>query len=292
MDQDFLSELDNAISHIGTNKVWKRTIGGLEISFSPIPYEYQLKINETIQNSDLGSAILAESKRVTLSYAIVGIDKFDFKEYRFSSPQFQIKGRDGGNKKVSLSDYLYHKMGKWEAQFIDDCFSVFADLMNSNVKENLKDIQFENLKDPLEEMNDLILRVAEIRDQLGLPHLVDPLKEPERLKFDQDVVETKDIDVPEPTPIPKKVEPETVSDIGLDIMPESLFRKINSAPPVPPPELLENPKDGESSTERPFIPKSSRSDDVIDAQREKADIQKLMIDRPPENKNPRFSQSR
>jgi len=311
MDKDFLSELDKTISNIGTDKTWERTIGGIRVLFSPISYEAQLKINETIQNSDLGSAILAESKRVTLSYAIVGIGEHDFHEYRDTPPQFPVRDRSGNTKKVSLNDYLYSKMGKWDTQFLDDCFSVFADLMNSHVKENLKDIKFENLKDPLDEMNDLVIRVAEIREQLGLPHLIDPIKEPEKLRVEPEEVE-KTIDnvgndLPEermniPADFAPEFKPDLVvpglPDSGLKIeeLPESLFEKINN-PPVPPIQIESKPvepirHERMTSANKPFTPRSSLSDEVIETKTVVGNASDLKIDKVPENRNPRFSQSR
>lgn len=174
MDQDFLAELDVALSNVGSDEVWRRTIGGVELWISPLQILGQEKVAEVITKTDLGANIISESKRMTLSHAIVGFDKFDLREWRGGAAVFPVTGKDGKPAKTTLDRYLYHKLGSWGAQFIDDAFAVYADLMDSFQKNNLKDIKFENAKDPREELAELQARVYELRQQLGLPMLVDP----------------------------------------------------------------------------------------------------------------------
>lgn len=177
MDAAFLESLENAFSNIGTEEVWKKVIGGRNVWFSPLSLMAQTKINEVISNPNLGLGILTESKRISLSYAIVGIDDIDLTGYRDGQPIFPTKNREGKAVKVALDKYIYEKMSMWGGQWVDDAFSVFSDLMETFQKNNLKDIAFENAKDPRQEVDELTERVQILRTQIGLPLLVDPVKE-------------------------------------------------------------------------------------------------------------------
>jgi hypothetical protein len=179
MDSEFLQQLDKALSYVGTDKVWMRTIGGREIKFSPIPVPGQEKVNETLNQSELGSNIILESKRVTLSFGIVGIDGIDLVEYRNAGPIFSSTSRDGKPVKVTLDRYIYDKIKTWGGQFLDDVFTVYADLLESHQKDNLKDIKFENAKDPEVELLELEARVTELRKMLNKPPLIDADKQSE-----------------------------------------------------------------------------------------------------------------
>lgn len=174
MDPDFLRELDAHVTNVGTDECWKRPIGGRVIWFAPIPFDSQAKINETLANEDLGAAALAEAKKVTLSFSIVGIDEIDLREYKNVGEVFPVYDvRLKKEVKVTLDRYLAIKIQKWGAEFVDQAFDVFADLMVSHKNMNLKDIKFENAKDPHEELAELEMRAGELRERLGMPHLVE-----------------------------------------------------------------------------------------------------------------------
>lgn len=172
-DPDFLADIEKAITNVGTDQHWVRKVGGRDIWFSPIPVSAQTKINELMVRKELASNVVLETKRTTLSYAIVGIDNFDLRKFRFSNPTLQIRDKSGKLIQVSLDRYIYEKIVNWSGQFVDDAFSVFADLNESHQKNNLKDISFENLKDPHVELLELEVQVREIRKMLGMPNLVE-----------------------------------------------------------------------------------------------------------------------
>jgi hypothetical protein len=117
--------------------------------------------------------VINETKRVTLSFSIVGINELDLREYRDNIPRFPGISKDGSKVKVTLDRYIYNKMTYWGAQYIDDVFSVFADLIETDQKENLKNIKFENAKDPESELEELQKKVDELREALGKPRLVE-----------------------------------------------------------------------------------------------------------------------
>ena len=203
MDADFIAELDKDISNIGSEKHWKKTVGGVELWISPLTLIGQEKVSETIANSELGAAIVAESKRVTLAHAIVGIGKHDLRPYRHGSPVFPSKNKEGKPIKVALEKYIYEKLAYWGNEFVEDLFNVYADVMETHKKENLKDVKFDNLKTPSEELAELMLRVAEIREQLGLRPLVEAPEEA-----------TEEAEEASP-PVVKQFDPfETVDDPG------------------------------------------------------------------------------
>lgn len=174
MDADFFKELEESISNAGTDEVWERTIGGRRILLSPISFVGQGKVQEALSNKDFGSNIIGESKRITLSHAIVGMDKFDLSKHRIAGPVFGPVQMPGGKSlKVDLPTYIYLKMANWGSQFVDDIFNVFADLMETHAKENVKEVKFENAKNPVDELGDLMVRVTELRVQLGMSPLVE-----------------------------------------------------------------------------------------------------------------------
>lgn len=181
MDDTFFQELDAHITNVGTNKCWKRKVGDLEIWFSPIPYTAQLKANETIANEDLGTGAVQETKRVALSHSIVGFDGFDLRKYRDAGPVFPmvITDRDGNGRKaqktvkVDLPKYIYTKIAGWDSELVDVAFQIFADLMESNKRDSMKEVRFENAKDPMDELAEVEARASELRDQLSLPQMVE-----------------------------------------------------------------------------------------------------------------------
>ena len=191
MDADFFSQLEESISNVGTDELWKETIGHRTVWLSPIPFAGQGKVQEALSNSSLGANIINESKRVTLANAIVGIDEIDLRPYRGAGPVFGPVDFPGGKKlKVDLPTYIYHKMAGWGQQFIDDVFSIFADRMESHGKENVKDVKFENARAPVEELADMMLRVTELRIRLGLPPLVEEGEAEKKTESEQFVEDT------------------------------------------------------------------------------------------------------
>jgi len=287
MDDKFFEDLDNALTGVGTDTVWKRRIGGHEFWFSPINYESRIKINDTLQNAELGSIMLAETKRITLSFAICGFDNNDFTQYRNSGHQFQVpdRARPGNFKKVNFSDWLYEKILGWDDQLIMDCFSVYADLMETHQANNLKEVKFENLQSPYEEMLELMGKIAEVRDRLGLPHLVDPATSDD---FDE-----RPFPEPKNTRTDKAIEEPTNSPFEpIHKDQQDSMRSLNQAKteikkteePVlgnPGADILQ-----ETSPKKPFVPQ--QDDDVIDTPTFKPTT-KPIIDSPPLNLNPRFA---
>lgn len=170
---DFLDELESSLSKIGTQKLYKKMVGGHLLWFSPVTLEGQERITELMSNaSNVGVNIIHETKRTTLANSLVGIDGTDLRPYRDGPPTLTIHTPGSGRVKVSLEKFLYHKMGGWSSQFIDDAFTVYADIIETDQKENLKDIVFENLKSPRDEHDELLAKVQKLRSELGMPPLV------------------------------------------------------------------------------------------------------------------------
>ncbi len=173
MDEAFLQELDMSMSNIGTDVCWQRTIDGRIIWFAPLTLTSQMKLNETITNEELGSNIFSETKKFTLAHSIVGVDKMDLRKFRNGALVFPITNREGQVVKVSLQTYMYEKVSSWGAEWVDIAIDVFGDLMTSYRKESVKDVKFENAKDPMTELAELEARVAEIRSSMKMPPLVE-----------------------------------------------------------------------------------------------------------------------
>ena len=173
MDEEFFKGLEAGLTNVGTDVYWRRRVGSLELWIAPLSMVGQGKVIEAITGTDGKGNVIGESKRITLSHSIVGFNETDLRPFRDGAPAFPSKGKDGKLANVSLDRYLYAKMAGWGAQFVDDAFAVYADLMESFAKQNLKDVKFENAKDPREELAELMAKVAELRDQLGMPELVE-----------------------------------------------------------------------------------------------------------------------
>jgi hypothetical protein len=171
MEPDFISDLDKTLSNVGTDVFWKRKVGPLELWISPLSITGQERVTAAVNKAEVGSNIVGESKRVTLSNSVVGINGADLRQYRGGAPIFTSPNKKGEPVKVQLEQYLYNKMANWSAQYIDDAFAVYADLMETFQKENLKEIKFENVKDPHVELQELEERVGALRAQLGMPPL-------------------------------------------------------------------------------------------------------------------------
>ena len=210
MDQDFIAELDVALSNVGSDVLWKRNIGGVELWISPLQLSGQMKVAETINKMDLGANIVNESKRMTLAHSIVGIGEHDLRQYRDGSAVFPVPGKDGKPVKTTLDRYLHHKLGSWGAEFINDVFLVYADLMETFQRNNIKDIKFDNAKDSREELAELQARVYEIRQQLMMPPLVEG-SEP----ADQEISDREGFEPP-PEPPEDSEEPEPSLSTSFD----------------------------------------------------------------------------
>lgn len=299
MDADFLQELDQAISNVGTDVIWKRVIRGVTVWLSPISMINQQKVTETMGSDELGINVVNESKRVTLSHAIVGINEHDLSGYRDAGPIFQIPGKDGKPVKVDLGKYVYYKIGGWGAQFIDDTFTVYADLMETLQKENLKDIKFENTKDPKQELLEHMIKVVELRGQLGMPALIDPLDKPDP---DKEELESK----PELAPAPKVKQVNKATEepfnpfkkISQEDIPDPAPRKIQLQAP---PEVIHKSNTiAEVEQTSPFtssgITKQAQPLQSTDILEEPSQAPKnpepIQIDRPVGGINPRFKPTR
>jgi hypothetical protein len=191
MEPDFISDLDKTLSNVGVDVHWKRKIGPLELWISPLSITGQEKVSAAVNKAEIGSNIVGESKRVTLSNSIVGVNASDLRPYRNGAPVFTSMNKKGEPVKVQLETYLYNKMANWSAQYIDDVFMVYADLMETFQKENLKEIKFENIKDPHVELQEIEQRAATIRASLGMPQLVEKTddEEGERQYDPQEIAE-------------------------------------------------------------------------------------------------------
>lgn len=315
MEIDFLEELERDISNFGSDEVWKRTIGGKEIWFSPPTLVGQEKVADTIANSSLGATLVIESKRQTLAHSIVGIGKHDLRPFRHGSAVFPSVSKDGKPVKVALERYIYEKMVRWGHEFIENAFDVYADLMETHKKENLAKIKFENLKTPMEELAEYMLRVAELRQQLGLRPLVEQGEDAESEQEEP----TQDV---KPAPPPKETkafDPFEVSEPGEEeiFMPQApppgsapqYVPKV--APRVPvhqvaPPLAPEDPspkyqQEQEAAAELesafvrahqgPVAPPPSRPD-VVESRAPSGPVQPPQIDRITVPRNPRFNPSR
>lgn len=200
MDDDFLKDLDAAFSSVGADKIWVRKVGGVDLWFSPITLNAQTKISESTMTMTEAN-VVGEQKRLGLSHSVVGVGERDLRSMR-GRPLFPVTGRDGKPTKTTLDRYLYAKMGEWGAQFIDDAYKVYADLMESFERDNLKDVVFENVKHPADELAELTARTAELREQLGLPQLVEAGSQAASSGQEDDEEE-------EPAPIAAKGKPPT-----------------------------------------------------------------------------------
>jgi hypothetical protein len=261
MELDFIAELDQTLSNVGTDEVWKRKIGKLELWISPMSVTGQEKVTAAVEKAVPGTNIVGESKRVILSNSICGVNKQDLREYRFSDvPVFESKNRDGKTVKVTLEKYLYAKMANWSSDYLDDVFSVYSDLMETFTRQNLQEVKFENSKDPHIELKELEEKAAALRAQLGLPKLIEKIdeepteeeiaraidEEEATNKGDEDFNPFKTISKNE-IPQPKKqreIDPEiraideNVSEISRPAYPQSA--PPQSAPPIDP-RVLHNP---------------------------------------------------
>jgi hypothetical protein len=305
MESDFITELDKTLSNVGTDIYWKKKVGALELWISPLSVTGQEKVTGAVANAEAGSNVVAEGKRVTLANAIVGVNEKDLREFRDGAPVFPAKNKKGEPVKLRLEDWLYQKMAKWSAQYLDDAFAVYADLMESFEKQNLKDIKFENAKDPHIELQELEKRAAALRSQLGMPPLVqsgdeEPLPDENEVaeaiaregREDKTAEEQQDFDPFRP--LAPQAEPQTVAQPPQP--PPQPFVPPPSAQPQPSmtmpavlPKHLQRPVQAqESSPEQPFRPMPSVQNEVITQPAAKP-TERPKIDQPQGGVNPRFA---
>lgn len=319
MDSDFLAKLDEQISNIGRDECWKREVGGRTVWYSTISYTAQIKVTEAITAEGVSGAFLvAESKRIGLSYAIVGIDEIDLRPYRDSGEIFTIPDprKPGATVKVDLPKYIYHKMAQWGSDWIDTAFDVFADLMESFNKGNKSKIKFENFKDPHDELLELEVRVAELRGQLKLPHLVESIpegkseesispkhadetpsepqgsaSEPQAIDAPFDpfkaLPEPEESQEPIPGPIPQPITSLPVADINKMSPIEKAMVSRRSAPA----SILDS-HPPQSTPDKPLVGLPSINQEVLDQKMSgQSPISPPQINKNPANqsRNPRFS---
>jgi hypothetical protein len=317
MEADFFNDLESALTNVGTNVLWKRKVGDVVLWIAPLTMVGQGKVVETITSADPKSNVIGETKRITLSHSVVGINETDLRPYRDGVPVFPSLDRERKPVKVSLDRYLYGKMAGWGAQFVDDAFAVYADLMESFQKQNLKDVKFENTKDPREELADLMVKVTELREQLGMNQLVDPDHEPARREeLDEEVPDepvraappvgddfdpfrqVPDRAPPSPDPVPRRAREIMESeDAALrDAAPSGApvqHPNPNAAPapppmqavgPIPVPVVSRHPGvHGPVHVGTPSVPS-----EVIEEPSRRTAVSPPEIDKPHSNRNPRF----
>lgn len=199
-DLDFLDELDKKVSNINLDIYWERVVGGHKIWLSPIDFAHQMKVKAVLQDNEAKN-VLDEIKRITLSGALTSFDGLDFRNKRQLGKIFKIKGMNGRKDElVDFSELLYRKIANWDAEFIDLVFEVFTDLMETHRKEMSKDVVFENSKSPREELEELEMKVAELRIRLKLPPLVEAKKLTEDETSEDFVPEESDDESSEESP--------------------------------------------------------------------------------------------
>lgn len=296
MSDDLFAELERNLTNVGSNKVWKRQIGDFTVWFSPITLQGQEKVSELLGNSEkIGLNIINETKRITLSYSIVGINDVDLREYRDNQPHFPVIGRDGKHTKVSLDKYLYIKMQDWSAQFIDDAFSILSDLFESDQKENLKNIKFENAKDPNDELLELEARVSELRENLGKPQLVEKTKVDVKPAEPVKPVVQPRVDEPEPSDVEFDPFMKVSGSVPRGVEKPDITRNDNKpvAPPVRTipdiPVLDRTFKDANGNVINAYVPNPSVPNEVIESPTVPVRVPPPVINPTVQNHNPRFS---
>lgn len=259
--EDFLEKLDADISNIGTNKIWKKKIGDKILWLSPIPYTAQLQLNDALASDDLGNNAIFETKRLTLSHSIVGFGEHDLRKYKDQNI-FEIPQRGKTEKvKVNLQKYVHHKIGEWDSEFLDVAFQILADCLESNKKETLKDVEFENLKEPIEELAEFESKVHELRDQLGMPPLVEAGKD------SKEDLEKEPEEAAQEEPSEAQEEPSEAQDNSV---------------PLDPFEAIENPEEAAKniSVPAPQPQGSSQPQSAQSAQRSEP-VRSVPIPKPP-----------
>ena len=293
---DFLAELEQNFSNVGSTKLWKKQIGDTLLWLAPITLYGQEKVTELLGNADsMGMNIINETKRITLSFTIVGINEVDLREYRDNVPRFPITGKDGKPAKVTLDRYIFHKMQMWSAQFMDDAFSILADLVETEQKENLKNIKFENAKDPAIELIELENRVNDIRASLNKPSLVEKTTEPSAEPSSNEFFKAK-AETP-PAPVKDVVEVDFDPFARIASSTPSKPAVMPSTPQVQPaspdqgqasPVLDKIVRDKDGNPVNAYVSNPSIPNEILESPKSSS-ITASLIDPPAINRNPRFS---
>lgn len=237
---DFLESIDKAFTSIGMERRWTRRIAGRDFTFMPITYTGSHRWKDSVIQSVESTNSILDSRRIMLSEAIVGIGDIDFSNIDPSEKIFKVTV-DGKSRAMNIREYLAHKMLGWDSQLIEDIFNVYADITESFSTENLKDVVFENVRDPKARLADLTSQVNELRSELNLEPLIDPDDVSVETSPHQMIQEEED-DSPQTVDIPERVERYTP-------VPSVLFpKKAESPTPISQtPEPKTNPS-------KPYVP--------------------------------------
>jgi len=292
MDDSFFQELDAHITNVGTDMCWKRQIGEFTVWLSPIPFDGQAHANEALARlsklteTDEASGIdaIQETKRVTLSHAIVGLDSFDLRKFRFAGPCIPtIQVRDGRELQVKaeLHRYMYSKISGWGSELVDAVFDVYADLMESHKRELLPPVVE---ADPLGDE-----RPSPVPDAGSDDDGEQPVSEQNFHPFrpvPTEVSAPSEDELP-PVPPPVQTVPVPVPERPVDTSP--IQRELDA-------------RAGRQASQASVVPTGTRDDphaaipsvsgDVLERPAEKQVVQPPRIDSAPQNRNPRFAPPR
>ncbi len=236
MTDDFISELEGKLSKVGSTKVWKRKISGVELWISPITVAGQDRLTDVMSKADeLGAQLIGEVHRWTIANAVVGVDNLDLRKYRDVGPCLPSRDREGKPVNVTLERYLYDKISGWSATLLVDAFTVYTDVSDIHQRENLAEVKFDSVKDPAEELKELEARVAELRRSLGR---VDPAPpqpvfgrqdvqpqapaEPMEVADDPFQAYEKPVQIVQSAPVPRTVPDRAPSQDSVEGLAESL----------------------------------------------------------------------
>lgn len=175
MDIELLKSLEEKVTNIGSDELYKKQIGNFLIWFSPLTYTDQGFVQAALSATEENLNSINDAKLKALSRSIVGIDDIDLRPYRNGSKVFEISDLSPGNRnkvvKVDLAKYIENKIMGWGQDFVDVAFDVYVDVSESTKKQFLSNVIFDNTKDPRVELAELETKVHELRSQLGLPLL-------------------------------------------------------------------------------------------------------------------------
>lgn len=240
---DFLESIDKAFTSIGMEKRWVRVIAGRKFIFGPISYTGSHRWKDTILQSIESANTVLDSRRIMLSEAIMGVDDIDFSGIDPSEKKFQVRV-DGKVRAMNIREYLAHKMLDWDSQLIEDMFNVYADITQSMSSDNLKEVVFENVRDPRAMLVDLTSQVNELRAELNLEPLIDPSDVKVETHPHQSIQEE---DTPPTVDIPDRVERYTPVPSVLHPQKSAVPADVPSAPTTPEPK---------THPSKPYVPSS------------------------------------